>query len=108
MIGRIAASLAATAATVVLLSALAIFVAVRWLGLTATGAVSLYFVIWWILLFAVLPFGVQSQAEAGEVVPGTDPGAPAAPRLREAALWTTLGAGPVLIATAALLPLAGL
>jgi predicted secreted protein len=42
-----------------------------------------YFVIWWVVLFAVLPFGVKSQAEAGEVVEGSDPGAPAVPHLKQ-------------------------
>ncbi len=37
---------------------------------------ALYFVIWWLTLFAVLPFGVRSQHETGEVVAGSDPGAP--------------------------------
>ena len=36
-------------------------------GLTAGGAVALYFVVWWIGLFAVLPFGARSQAEDGSV-----------------------------------------
>jgi predicted secreted protein len=40
-----------------------------------------YFIIWWTLLFAILPFGVQSQHELDDVVPGSDPGAPARPRL---------------------------
>ena len=39
-------------------------------------AIAIYFTTWWIVLFAVLPFGVKSQAESGEVVKGTDPGAP--------------------------------
>lgn len=52
-------------------------------------AVVVYFTIWWIVLFAVLPWGVQSQGEAGEVSRGSDPGAPAAPRLVVKALWTT-------------------
>jgi predicted secreted protein len=105
---RIAASLAATLAVVILLSALAIFLSVRLFGLTVAGAVSLYFVIWWTALFAALPFGVKSQAEHGEVAAGTDPGAPATPALREKALWTTLVAALVQVAAAALLPLAGL
>ena len=53
-------------------------------------AVVVYFTIWWIVLFAVLPWGVRSQEEAGEVVPGSEAGAPAAPRLLWKALWTTL------------------
>jgi len=40
-----------------------------------------YFVIWWVALFAVLPFGVHSQRELDDVVPGTEPGAPARPRM---------------------------
>jgi predicted secreted protein len=49
-----------------------------------------FFVIWFIVLFAVLPFGIKSQGEAGEVVAGTDPGAPVAPRLLGKAIWTTV------------------
>ncbi len=44
-------------------------------------AFAVYFIIWWMTLFVVLPFGVQSQAESGNVVPGTDPGAPVNARL---------------------------
>jgi predicted secreted protein len=56
----------------------------------------------------VLPFGAQSQAEAGEVVVGTEPGAPAAPGLREKAVWTTIVAAAVFLLAAGLLPLSGL
>jgi predicted secreted protein len=51
---------------------------------------AIYFIIWWMVLFAVLPFGVRSQVEAGDVVPGSDPGAPALPKLWSKVLWTTL------------------
>ena len=44
-------------------------------------AVAIYIFIWWIVLFAVLPFGVRTQAEEGDVVPGTPESAPAKPRL---------------------------
>ena len=27
--------------------------------------ISIYFVTWWIVLFAILPLGIQSHAEAG-------------------------------------------
>ena len=33
--------------------------------------IALYFVIWWMTLFAVLPFGGRTQGESGHVVPGT-------------------------------------
>ena len=45
------------------------------------SSVAIYFVIWWLVLFAVLPFGVQSQEEAGDVTLGTEHGAPHRPRL---------------------------
>ena len=97
-----------TAFTVVALTALAVAVVVRFFGLRVTGAVSLYFIIWWTLLFAALPLGVTSQAESGEVTAGTEPGAPSEPRLREKAVWTSLASGLVLVLAAWLLPLAGL
>jgi predicted secreted protein len=53
-------------------------------------AVVLFLTIWFVVLFAVLPFGVRSQRESGDFVPGTDPGAPVEPRLFVKALWTTL------------------
>ena len=37
---------------------------------------AIYFVVWWLCLFVILPIGVRSQAEAGEVAEGTEPGAP--------------------------------
>ncbi|HSF90830.1 MAG TPA: DUF1467 family protein [Paracoccaceae bacterium] len=46
-----------------------------------TLAIGIYIFIWWITLFAVLPFGVRTQQEAGEVVPGTPESAPEKPRL---------------------------
>ena len=52
-------------------------------------AIAIYFTTWWIVLFAVLPWGVRSQDEADSVVPGSDPGAPMLPRLAVKALWTT-------------------
>jgi len=55
-----------------------------------TTAVAIFFLIWWIVLFAVLPWGVHSQQEHQEIAPGTDPGAPAIPKLRQKLVWTTL------------------
>jgi predicted secreted protein len=53
-------------------------------------AFAIYFIVWWIVLFAVLPFGVRSQEEAGEIVPGSEPGAPAVPHLWAKLFWTTV------------------
>jgi predicted secreted protein len=59
------------------------------------SGLAIYFVIWWTTLFAVLPFGVKSQREAGEVSPGSDPGAPAVTRISRIVFWNSLVAGAV-------------
>ncbi|MFA5949844.1 MAG: DUF1467 family protein [Hyphomicrobium sp.] len=52
--------------------------------------IALYLMIWWTTLFAVLPFGVRTQGEAGDVVEGTPESAPIAPRLLKTALINTV------------------
>jgi predicted secreted protein len=58
-------------------------------------AIAIYFVIWWVVLFLVLPLKVRTQGEAGEVVPGTPASAPARPQLLLKAALTTVLAGIV-------------
>jgi predicted secreted protein len=53
-----------------------------------TTAIAIYFLIWWITLFAVLPWGVTAQGP--DSPPGTDPGAPMVPRLVHKLIWTTI------------------
>ncbi|MGL4636512.1 MAG: DUF1467 family protein [Beijerinckiaceae bacterium] len=48
--------------------------------MAVTSALAVFFIIWWVTLFAVLPFGIRSQIDAGEVVAGSEPGAPMATR----------------------------
>lgn len=58
-----------------------------------------YVIAWWMVFFAVLPFGVRSQHETEEgVTEGTEPGAPANPMLKKKILITSLIA--VVITTA--------
>jgi predicted secreted protein len=57
--------------------------------MTITTGLAAFFLIWWVSLFAVLPWGVRSQHEGGEMAPGTDPGAPTSFRLGQKLLWTT-------------------
>ena len=57
---------------------------------TISTALAIYFVIWWIVLFLTLPFGVRSQHEDGESSPGTDPGAPVASQMGRKLIWTTV------------------
>ena len=56
---------------------------------------AIYFVLWWIVLFLTLPFGVRSQHEDGEGAPGTDPGAPILARMGRKLLWTTMISGVI-------------
>jgi predicted secreted protein len=53
-------------------------------------AIAIYVVIWWTVLFAVLPIGVRTQGEDGSVVPGTPESAPTTPRLLRVVVLTTL------------------
>jgi predicted secreted protein len=52
-------------------------------------AIVVYICIWFMTLFAVLPFGVRTQDEAGDVVPGTPGSAPAKMRLARLFLINT-------------------
>jgi predicted secreted protein len=51
---------------------------------------AIYFIFWWLVFFAVLPWGVRSQEEEADVVAGSDPGAPAVHGLKMKMVWTTL------------------
>ena len=48
---------------------------------------AVYFIIWWLVLFMVLPFGVQARGDTSE---GHDPGAPLKPRILKKMGATTL------------------
>ena len=53
-------------------------------------SVAVYLTIWWTVLFAVLPLGVTSHAEAGiDKGDGGDPGAPVDPKLKRKFITTT-------------------
>ena len=52
--------------------------------------VAIYFTIWWTVLFAILPLGVTSHAEAGiDRGDGGDPAAPVDPKLKKKFTTTT-------------------
>lgn len=51
--------------------------------------VAIFIIVWWVVLFTVLPLGVQSHHEAGvDPRDGGDPGAPVLPNLKRK-FWTT-------------------
>lgn len=60
------------------------------------GAIIAYLLIWWVLLFTVLPWGATSAHEAGEeVLPGNEPSAPMVSRMGRKLLITTVLAIPI-------------
>ncbi len=61
-----------------------------------TSAIAVYFVVWWVTLFMVLPWGVRNAHESGEPVgEGNEPGAPVDPQLPRKAAITTILAGAI-------------
>lgn len=65
--------------------------------MTIASWFAVYFVLWWLCLFIVLPFGVRAQEESGEVVKGTEPAAPVFFRLWPKLLGTSVVAGVLLL-----------
>ncbi len=57
----------------------------NWLTIAA-----IYFVVWWLCLFVVLPIGVKTQDEEESTILGTIGSAPARPMLARKALAATL------------------
>lgn len=52
--------------------------------------VAIYLTVWWTVLFAVLPLGTVTHAEAGiDKGDGGDPGAPVDPKLKRKFVTTT-------------------
>lgn len=55
------------------------------------SALAIYLLFWTLTLFAVLPFGVRTNQEAGtEDIPGQAESAPANPMIARKLAWTTL------------------
>lgn len=54
------------------------------------SAIVLFAVIWFLVLFVVLPLRLETQGDKGEIVPGTQAGAPADHVMWKKARLTTL------------------
>lgn len=50
------------------------------------GSLMIISISWWLAFFALLPFGDRTQIDDGNIVPGTEPSAPVAPRLARKAV----------------------
>ncbi|MGH6736288.1 MAG: DUF1467 family protein [Methyloceanibacter sp.] len=59
--------------------------------MTLGFAAAIYFIIWWLVLFAMLPIGVRTSEEAGETrAPGSAESAPHRPNLLPKMVATTV------------------
>lgn len=57
------------------------------------GFIVVFVISWWLSFFCVLPIGVQGQFEDdGQVIEGTEAGAPKEPMLRKKIIWASGGA----------------
>ncbi|MBR9825435.1 MAG: DUF1467 family protein [Alphaproteobacteria bacterium] len=59
-------------------------------GVGVVNGVVVFLISWWVIIFMMLPIGVRSQEEGGEVVEGSEPGAPQSPMLKKKMWWTTV------------------
>lgn len=55
-----------------------------------TGGIVIYLCSWFVFLWVILPRGVPTQQEVGEIEPGTPAGAPAAIAIKRKFLWAAL------------------
>ena len=56
------------------------------------GFIVVFIISWWLSFFCVLPIGVQGQFEDnGDVVEGSEAGAPKRPMLKKKVIWASLG-----------------
>ena len=63
--------------------------------MTIVSGIAMYFIFWWVTLFALLPVGLRTQAEENDVTLGTVASAPAKPRIGRAFLRTTVVASAI-------------
>jgi predicted secreted protein len=59
------------------------------------SAFVMFAVIWFMMLFVILPLRLQSQGEADDVVDGTSPSAPVDPMIGKKVIWITLLTIPI-------------
>ncbi len=58
--------------------------------MSTTSALAIYVIIWWLVLFMILPFGAGTKIESAGVAEGHDAGAPARPLMLKKVLATTV------------------
>ena len=54
------------------------------------SAFVVWLIIWWLTLFIILPIGIRGQAEEGDIVKGSEPGAPHTLNIKRKFIQTTI------------------
>jgi len=67
------------------------------------SAFVVFLLLWWLTLFIVLPQGVRGQAEAGDIVEGSEPGAPVDSNIKAKFIRTTIIASILWVLVCALI-----
>ena len=57
--------------------------------MSITSAIVLFAIVWFMVFFIALPIRLKTQGDVGEIVPGTQAGAPAEHQLKKMAWITT-------------------
>ena len=60
--------------------------------MTITAIIVIFATIWFLALLVCLPIGLRTQAEDGEILPGTPASAPVDPMIRKKLVWATCAA----------------
>lgn len=58
--------------------------------MTVISAIVLFWMIWFLTLQCIIPIGLKTQGEAGEIAAGTPSSAPVNPMIWKKAIWTTV------------------
>ena len=61
-------------------------------------AIVVFVISWWLVFLPMLSAGTQSQLNAREVIPGTEPAAPVRVGLGKKVLWTSIAAAVMTLA----------
>lgn len=67
------------------------------------SALVVWLIIWWLVLFIILPIGIRGQAEEGDIVKGSEPGAPHTLNIKRKFIQTTIIASVLWVLTCGLI-----
>ncbi len=58
--------------------------------MSLTSGIAIYLIIWWLVIFMVLPFGAKTKIDANNIEEGMDAGAPKKANMLKKVLATTV------------------